>query len=187
MMRKSLRRLDKVLSAFEDWTLFAAVTSALVMLFVSVLSRFGSRWGFTSALTWPEELVREVIIYTTFIGCAAGVKNRALIRVDALPNIFKGLKKPLDYFSYATLAVFAVFVAWYGTKMAMMQYKFELKTVILQIPWVVLYSILPLMGVLMLCRLAHVLYEDITGLSVTQDTAPAVTIIDEDGTQDGGA
>ena len=110
MMRKILHRIDKALGFFEEWTLFLTVLVALLTLFVSVATRFGAKWGLTATLTWPEELVREVIIYTTFVGCAAGVRSRALIRVDALPNIFKPLKKPLDAVCYASLMCFSLFI-----------------------------------------------------------------------------
>ena len=52
-----------------------------VTLFVNVVML---RYGFNQSLAWSEELVREVIIYTTFIGCSAAVKNRSMIRIDAL-------------------------------------------------------------------------------------------------------
>jgi len=80
MLAKMLRVLDKGLSFFEDWTLFFAVMAALVALFFNVVLRY----AFNYNLAWSEELVREVIIYTTFIGCCAAVKNRSLIKIDGL-------------------------------------------------------------------------------------------------------
>ena len=162
MIRKILYRIDKVLSFFEEWTLFVTVTAALLTLFVSVVTRY----TITYTLTWPEELVREVIIYSTFVGCASAIKSRSLIRVDALPNIFKGLKRPLEMVSNVSLLIFAVFITYYGVMMAHFQYRMGMKTVILQIPQVFLYCILPLMGILMFFRLLHVFYEDITGESI---------------------
>ena len=58
MTGKVLNKLDKILSAFEDWTLFVSVMVALVALFVNVVLRY----GFNYTLAWSEELVREVII-----------------------------------------------------------------------------------------------------------------------------
>jgi len=166
MVRKILYYIDKVLTVFENWTLFTTVTVALVTLFVSVATRFGARWGITSTLTWPEELVREVIIYTTFIGTAAAVKKRSLIRIDALPNIFRKLEKPLEVLSSLSLLVFSGFLVWFGVKMALFQYKMGMKTIILKVPQVVLYTIVPVMGVIMFLRLVHVIYENLTGLKV---------------------
>jgi C4-dicarboxylate transporter DctQ subunit len=68
---------------------------ALVALFFNVVLRY----GFNYTLAWSEELVREVIIYTTFIGCCAAVKNRSMIKIDASVQLFPKLKIPLTYFS----------------------------------------------------------------------------------------
>ena len=70
--------LDKILSLFEEWTLFISVLTAMVALFFNVILRY----GFSYSLAWSEELVREVIIYTTFIGCSVAVKNRSTIRIE---------------------------------------------------------------------------------------------------------
>lgn len=62
-------------------------------LFVNVVLRY----GFNYSLAWSEELVREVIIYTTLIGCSAAVKNRSLIKIDALVHLVPILKQPLTF------------------------------------------------------------------------------------------
>ena len=159
MFRKTLYWIDRVLSFFEEWTLFITVLVALVGLFVSVVTRY----LFTYTMTWPEELVREVILYTTFVGCATGVKSRALIRIDALPNLFPWLKKPLDYFNHLVVLIFSIFVTYFGLHLVKLVYVTKQATIILKIPQVILYSILPLMGVLMFFRLLQVVTEDITG------------------------
>jgi TRAP-type C4-dicarboxylate transport system permease small subunit len=50
---------------------------------------------------------------------------------------------------------------YYGWLMAALQVRTHQKTIIMQIPLVYLYAILPLMGVLMLIRVIQVFYEDI--------------------------
>lgn len=159
MFRKFLYYLDRVLTFFEDWTLLITVVAALSTLFVSVVTRY----TITYTLTWPEELVREVIVYTTLVGTASAIKNRSLIRIDAFPNIFPWLKKPLDFIAYAMLGVFGVFVTYVGWELVKFQLRTKQATVILKIPQYLLYSIIPLMGVLIVCRLIHVITEDVTG------------------------
>lgn len=160
MIRKTIITLDKVLTLFEDWTLFLSVMVALVALFVNVVLRY----GFNYTLAWSEELVREVIIYTTFIGCCAAVKKRSMIKIDASVQLLPRLKKPLTYFSNVMVLVFSVMMMVYGWKMADLQAKTFQKTVIMQIPLVYLYSILPLTGFLMFLRTLQVLFQDITKL-----------------------
>lgn len=158
MAGKVLKKLDKILSAFEDWTLFISVMVALVALFLNVVLRY----GFNYTLAWSEELVREVIIYTTFIGCCAAVKKRSMIKIDASVQLFPKLKKPLTYFSNTVILIFSVMMMIYGWQMAAMQARTFQKTVILQIPLVYLYAILPLTGILMFIRTVQVVHEDLT-------------------------
>jgi TRAP-type C4-dicarboxylate transport system permease small subunit len=157
MTGKALNTLDKALSTFEDWTLFISVMVALVALFVNVVLRY----GFNYTLAWSEELVREVIIYTTFIGCCSAVKNRSMIKIDASVQLFPKLKTPLTYFSNLVILAFSVMMMIYGWKMAALQAQTFQKTVILQIPLVYLYAILPLTGVLMFIRTLQVIVQDL--------------------------
>ena len=158
MFGKLLNFLDKILTFFEEWTLFISVIVALVALFVNVVLRY----GFNYSLAWSEELVREVIIYTTFIGCSAAVKNRSMIKIDASVQLLPRLKMPLTYFSNFVTMIFAGLMIYYGWLMMILQYSTQQKTIIMEIPLVILYAILPLMGVMMLIRSIQVIHQDVT-------------------------
>jgi C4-dicarboxylate transporter, DctQ subunit len=158
MLGKMLNFLDRILTFFEEWTLFVSVMVALVALFVNVVLRY----GFNYSLAWSEELVREVIIYTTFIGCSAAVKNRSMIKIDASVQLLPKLKMPLTYFSNFVTIIFAGLMIYYGWLMMVLQYRTHQKTIIMEIPLVILYAILPLMGVMMLIRSIQVIYQDVT-------------------------
>lgn len=151
-----LRFLDKILTFFEDWTLFITVMVALIALFFNVVLRY----GFNYTLAWSEELVREVIIYTTFVGCSAAVKKRSMIKIDASVQLLPKLKVPLTYFSNLVTLVFAFLILVYGWDLAAMQVATHQKTIILQIPLVYIFAILPLMGALMTIRTIQVIYQD---------------------------
>ncbi len=156
MFAKALNFLDRVLTFFEEWTLFITVMVALLALFVNVVLRY----GFNYSLAWSEELVREVIIYTTLIGCSAAIKNRSMIKIDALVQLAPRLKIPLNYFSNFVTLIFAGMMVYYGWLMAALQVTTQQKTIILRIPLVYLYALLPLMGLLMFIRTIQVLYQD---------------------------
>jgi len=165
MFGKVLGVLDKILTFIEEWTLFAAVMIALIALFFFVVLRY----GFNYSLAWSEELVREVIIYTTLIGCSAAVKARSLIKIDASVQLFPVLKTPLTFFSNTVTLIFSVMMIYYGGKMAVLQAVTNQKTIIMQIPLVYIFSILPLMGGMMLIRVIQVFYEDITELMANRE------------------
>lgn len=159
MIGKILKGIDKALTFFEEWTLFIAVMAALISLFVNVILRY----GFHYSLAWSEELVREVIIYTTLIGCSAAVRTGAMIKIDALVQLIPSLKRPLTYFSYLVTFIFSVMMVYYGWVITVMQYKTHQKTIIMKIPLVYLYAIIPLMGILMGIRTIQTVYREITG------------------------
>jgi TRAP-type C4-dicarboxylate transport system permease small subunit len=160
MFGKVLGILDKILTLFEEWTLFISVMVALVAMFFNVVLRY----GFNYSLAWSEELVREVIIYTTLIGCSAAVKARSMIKIDASVQLVPALKTPLTFFSNIVTFIFSLLMIYYGWKMAALQVVTNQKTIIMQIPLVYIFAILPLMGSMMLIRVIQVFYEDITEL-----------------------
>ena len=137
---------------------------ALVSLFINVICRY----GFNYSLSWSEELVREVIIYTTFIGCSAAIKNRSMIKIDALVQVVPGLKTPLNFFSHLATLGFSLFITYFGWNFAALQVTTHQKTIILGIPLVYLIGILPLMGVMMFLRTIQVIYEDYSQLTASR-------------------
>ena len=156
MFEKVLRRIDKPLTWFEDWTLFITVFIALISLFINVVLRY----GFNYCLAWSEELVRDVIIYTTFVGVCSAIRKRSMIKVDASVQLFPKLKTALTFFSNFTLIIFSVILIYYGYELAFMQWETEQHSIILRIPLVYLFSILPITGVIMLIRTVQVIYFD---------------------------
>jgi TRAP-type C4-dicarboxylate transport system permease small subunit len=144
-----MQLLDKVLTFFEEWTLFITVLAAMLSLFLNVILRY----AFSYSLAWSEELVREVILYSTYIGCSAAIKNRSTVRIDAFVQLLPKLKYPLEIFSYAINLLFAVMMIYFGYLLCRLQVESNQTTLILQIPTVYLYALLPLMGVMMLIRI----------------------------------
>ena len=156
MLGKILNGLDRALTFFEDWTLFLTVMAGLISLFINVVLRY----AFNYSLAWSEELIREIIVYTTFIGCSAAVKNRSMIKIDALVQIVPKLKLPLGYFSHIVTLIYSALIFYLGWKMAAVQVATFQKTIILEIPYVFLFAILPLMGFMMFVRTIQVMYWD---------------------------
>ena len=167
MLSKVSNFFDKMLGFIEEWVLFISTMAALIALFVNVVLRY----GFNYSLAWSEELVREVIILTTFIGCSAAIKARSMIKIDALVQIVPILKTPLTFFSNIVTLIFSSMMIYYGWKMAVLQTSTHQKTIIMEIPLEWLYAILPIMGVMMFIRTLQVIYLDIQELRT--ETEPA--------------
>ncbi|HKJ99278.1 MAG TPA: TRAP transporter small permease [Desulfotignum sp.] len=158
MLGRLLKKLDAIASQIEEWTLFIMVMVALISLFFNVVLRY----GFNYTLAWSEELVRIVIIYSTFVGASVAVKQRAMIRIDAVVQLFPKLKTGLTFYTNILMLVFAGMMIYYGFKMTHLQYLTHQKTIIMQIPLVVVYAIMPVTGVMVFLRTIQVMIQDYT-------------------------
>ena len=157
MERKSFQAVDKVLSFIEDWSLFLSVSLALVVAMANIILR-----KFTPiSLYWSDEVVRKVIFFSTFVGCSAAIKSRALIRVDALPQLFPGLQKLLTYVHHLGVVVFSVLMIKIGYAMTVEVFHDEYaRTATLQIQEGYFYAVLPIVGVMMLIRTLMLMVAD---------------------------
>ena len=117
MLGKIINIMDKILTQIENWVLFISVMAGLISLFFNVVLRY----GFNYSLAWSEELIREIIIITTFIGCSAAIKNRNMITIDALPQLVPRLKLPLNLVSHSATLLYSVILGYLGWQMAIQQ------------------------------------------------------------------
>lgn len=161
MLKKIFRTVDRGFLLVEDWSLFIAVCIALLTAMANVVLRKATS---SVSLYWSDEVVRKVIFFSTYVGCAAAVRNRALIRIDALPQLVPVLRKPLTLFSHLAVLLFAGLMIGLGWQTTLMMYQDPYaRTSTLQIPEWYFYAVLPLMGVMMFLRTLIVMVEDWRG------------------------
>lgn len=166
-MKRLMNAMDKALTFFEEWSIFLMVMTGLLALFANVILRY----GFNYTLAWSEEYIKLVIVYTTFIGLSASVKNKSMIKVDVLLQLVPKTRFPLIVFSHLATIVFSLIMLVYGWKMAAQQATTGQTTIIMQIPMVCLYALIPLMGGLTLIRSLQVLYQDINAEKLKKSIA----------------
>ena len=155
-MGSALEKLDKVLSFIEDWVLYLAVMVGLISLTVNVYLRYVHNYS----LAWSEELIRHIIILTTFLGLSAAIKNGSMITIDALVQMVPRLRRPLTYVSHVSVIIFSVMMVYFGWMAAAQKFETFQETIILEIPLGYLFAILPVTGVMMFLRTIQVLYRD---------------------------
>ncbi|MCP4023900.1 MAG: TRAP transporter small permease [Desulfobacteraceae bacterium] len=156
MLGKILKKLDGYVTNIEEWTLFIIVIFALISLFFNVVLRYSINY----TLAWSEEFVRIVIIYSTFVGASIAVKERKMIRIDAVVEIFPRLKPFLTHYTNFLMLIFSCIMVYYGYKMTVLQYVTHQKMIIMQIPLVYVYSVMPISGVLIFIRTLQVIIQD---------------------------
>ncbi len=161
MFRQLFKTIDRVFLHIEEWALFLSVLFALLVATVNIILR---KMTSDLSLYWSGEVVQKTIYFSTYIGCVAAVRGRALIRIDALPQMLPILKKPLTLLSHTAVLSFAGVMVWFGTQMAWDKFHDEYAlTETLQIPEFYFYAVLPIMGGMAFLRTLIVLFEDYTG------------------------
>lgn len=158
MLKKAFRTIDRSFAFVEDWSLVIAVCVALFTAMANVILRKATD---NFSLYWSDEVVRKVIYFSTYIGCVAAVRNKSLIRIDALPQMLPVLKKPLTILSHLAVMLFSAAMVYLGFQMTVMMFEDEYaRTATLNIPEWYFYAILPIMGAMMFVRTILVMFED---------------------------
>ena len=94
------------------------------------------------------------------MGASVAVKQRAMIKIDAVVQIFPRLKPGLTFYSNILMLIFAGMMVYYGYQMTHLQFETSQKTIIMQIPLVAIYTIMPAMGVMVFIRTVQVMIQD---------------------------
>ena len=163
-MKAIIYFVHRSFSLIEDWSLFITVMVALIVAMANVLLR---KLTSDINLYWSDEIVRKTIFFTTYVGCIAAIRNRSLIRIDALPQLFPFLKKPLTLLSHIGVLVFSGFMVKLGYDLALLVYQDQFaKTASLQIPEWYFYAVFPIMGAMMFLRTLIVMVEDWLGIDL---------------------
>jgi len=161
MIKKIFKFVDGVFLQIEEWSLFIAVCMALLVAMANVILR---KMTAEVNLYWSDEIVRKTIYFSTYIGCVAAIRSRSLIRIDALPQLFPVLKKPLAMLGHGAVLAFSAGMIHLGWQMTVSAFHDEyLLTTSLRIPEWYFYAVLPVMGVMMLLRTLIVMVEDWQG------------------------
>jgi len=165
MWRRFARGVDRVLSFIEEWSLFTTVMVALVVALANVvLRKTTSHFN----LYWSDEVVRKVIFLSTYLGCVAAIRSRALIRIDVFPQLIPALKKPLTMVNHLAVLAFSGCLLWFGWGLMRMMYADDYaKTTSLQIPEWYFYAVFPVVGAMMVLRTLLLIVEDWTGPAPT--------------------
>jgi TRAP-type C4-dicarboxylate transport system permease small subunit len=168
-MKKLIYYIHRIFSFVEDWSLFVTVMVALAVAIANVALR---KLTSDVNLYWSDEVVRKTIFFTTYVGCIAAIRNRSLIRIDALPQLFPIIKKPLTLLSHLGVLVFAGIMVKLGYQLTALVYQDQYaKTASLQIPEWYFYAVLPVMGAMMFIRTLIVMVEDWSGITLTDPPA----------------
>jgi len=141
-MKSLLATIDRGL----QWAL-VALMSAMVL---SVTWQVVSRYVLTSPTSWTEEVARFLLIWIGMLGAAYAFRNRMHIGLDLLPKKLTGqAARRLRWLTQAVILLFAVAVLVIGGgKLVYLTWDLRQYSAVLGLPMAVVYSVIPVTGVL---------------------------------------
>ena len=145
-----IKRIDKALTAFENAVLVAGLFTCTIILFVNVVLRY----FFASGITWAEEYAKYAIMWVTFAGCGAAVRENSHMSITALLDVQKN-KKVIYWIRLiinVICVVFSLFIAVYGYRIVELVTRTKQKSPAMQIPMAVVYVSVLIGGILMTIR-----------------------------------
>lgn len=126
-----MKKLDKILDAFENASFVILLSVMTVIVFVQVIFRYIIH----SSIPWSEELSRYCMVYVTFIGVSAGLKAGTHTGVDVVVEALHGKAKfVLKLIQQILVFVLTVLFFFYSVKYFTMLLSTGQKSATLHIP-----------------------------------------------------
>ncbi|HWJ02843.1 MAG TPA: TRAP transporter small permease [Verrucomicrobiae bacterium] len=155
-----MKKFWKIYSFLEDIISGGLLVTGVTIIFYGVMMRY----VFNSPKSWVDEISQYLIIWGTLIGTSVALRDDHHIKVDMLFDRFPlRVQYFVTLFAHVVGTVFSIFIAYNGMKLVQFTLNTGQKSTDVGIPLYIVYSILPLFGVLLTIRFVAKLYETAKG------------------------
>jgi C4-dicarboxylate transporter, DctQ subunit len=151
-----LTKMIRAIERTEESLVIFSVGLALTLCCVQVTARY----IFNYPLSWPEELIRYLVILIVYVGASIAVRRKSHISVDIIYTFFPQSQKVLNYLATGLGIVFSFLIIIYGMKFVRNLMASGQIAITLKIPVFIVYSILPVGGLLLLLQYILRLFGD---------------------------
>lgn len=146
-----MRLLERIADGLERLLRHLLVV-LMVLLVGSVSWQVVSRYVFSSPSSWTEEVARFLLIWVSLLGAAYATRHKAHLGLDLLAQKLTGRgEAALQLFTAWVIVIFALCVLVIGGgKLVALTWALKQTSAVLGIPVAVVYSVIPLTGVLIM-------------------------------------
>ena len=161
-MQKIFSFYDKI----EERLLVYSLVFNVILVFSQVIMRS----VFNLSLSWSEELSRYIFIWQIWLGTSIAIKEDKHINVELIYELIKSekVKKAISIIGMLIWLVFSIFLVQAGTKLALSMLKRNALSSGMRIPLYIIYSVLPVSSLIVIIRLAALLYDSIKKPSIEE-------------------
>lgn len=151
------------------------LVGSLFFMVLLMFSQSVSRYAFGTSFVWGSELAQYLHVWQIWIGASLAIRMQSHIRVDVFLNMFpKTIRKYINLLGVIAWFVFALFIAYEGTKYIVDMQITGQTSPSLKIGMWIPYLAIPIGGVLMSIRLIQQIYLIITDKLVLPDDTEIV-------------
>lgn len=145
-----------------DATLRVLLIVLVALLVISVAWQVLSRYLLQDPASWTEELARFLLIWVGMLGAAYAFRTRSHLGLELLPMKLQGTPaRLLKYFTLLMVAFFAGAVLVYGGgNLVSLTWELRQYSPVLGLPIAVVYSVIPLSGLLIVFSCLVQAFED---------------------------
>lgn len=106
---KIIRSLDKILEKFEGYLIVCLLTLMIFLSFGQMISRN----LFHQTLVWGDTLLRQLVLWTGFLGACLAVHKNKHISIDLLSNFLPpNIKNKALFITRFLASIISGFLAW---------------------------------------------------------------------------
>jgi C4-dicarboxylate transporter, DctQ subunit len=138
-----LKNLDQSLNKIEDGIVIVGILLTVIITFGNVVARYLFRIG----SGWPEETVRYIMIWISFVGMGIGIRTQSHIVVDFFVEKVFGNHNPkrklANRVGYSVAGFFGLFLFVSSLVLTIKVYEQEQISAGLEIPMWIAYAMLP--------------------------------------------
>ena len=146
--------------AIERWLLALAMALLCIITMANVVVRYFTNFSFA----FTEEISVSLLVFMTLVGAATAFRSGSHIHVTFLTDrLPAAARRAVEVFALGASCVMFCVLAWYGTRMAWDDYRYEVTSPALGLPqWV--YSVwLPLLSLAIVLRLLQLIRARLRG------------------------
>ena len=142
---------------------------------VTVFYQFFTRYVLNDSPDWTEEALRYMYVFVVFFGSSAAITERTHVSIAFLIEMLpRNLQIAVAVMSNLVIVVFLGFLLYWGIAATMSQSVIPLTT--MDVPYSIVYVIVPITAVLMIVRLVAVMWEDVVHKHAAMDEAPKAVL-----------
>ncbi len=142
----------KRVTRYIDRTLEVVLVCLLAIMVLTVTWQVATRYLLNSPSSFTEELATYLLIWISLLGSAHALRIRAHLGVDVVTRRLKGASRQTAWrFVHVVIIVFAAVVFVYGGGHLMyVTLKLDQTSAALQVPVGLVYSVIPISGLLII-------------------------------------